>query len=84
MEPASLRLMPELASDRAELDGEDVLGALMSGSGPTLFALCASMDAAEVVAERLRARGHAALAVSTRGGCREHVPQGDWGRPTLP
>ncbi len=84
LESASLHLMPELASDKAELEGEDVLDVLMSGSGPTLFALCASMEAAEVVAERLRARDHAALAVRTWGGDREHVPQGDLGRPALP
>jgi 4-diphosphocytidyl-2-C-methyl-D-erythritol kinase len=84
LEPASLQLMPELASDRAGLDGEGVLGALMSGSGPTFFALCASTEAAEATAERLRARGRVALAVSTWGGGRGHVPQGERGRPTLP
>ncbi len=84
LESASLQLMPELASDRAELDGEDVLGTLMSGSGPTLFALCSSIAAAGAVAERLRARGHAAFAVSTWGGGRGHVPQGDRGRSALP
>ena len=81
LESASLRLMPELASDRAELEGEDVLGVLMSGSGPTLFALCASVAAAELAAERVRARG-------SRRARREHVGRGPGtplaGRPGAP
>ncbi len=84
LEAASLRLMPELASERAEFGGEAVLGVLMSGSGPTLFALCGSVAAAELAAARVRAHGHAALAVSTWGGGPGHLSQGDRGRPTLP
>lgn len=65
LEISSLHLVPELASDRADLDADGVLGVLMSGSGPTLFGLCSTMQAAEAVVSKLRARGHAALAVST-------------------
>jgi 4-diphosphocytidyl-2-C-methyl-D-erythritol kinase len=68
LEMASLHLLPELAIFRGELDGEDVIGSLMSGSGPTLFGLCASNAAAETVAARLRARGFGARAATSVEG----------------
>jgi 4-diphosphocytidyl-2-C-methyl-D-erythritol kinase len=67
LEKASVHLLPELAVSRAELDEEDVLGTLMSGSGPTLFALCASGARARAVAGRLRDHGLSARAVMTVG-----------------
>ncbi|MHB9150602.1 MAG: 4-(cytidine 5'-diphospho)-2-C-methyl-D-erythritol kinase [Thermoleophilia bacterium] len=85
LEISSLHLVPELAADRADLDGEGVLGVLMSGSGPTLFGLCATMHAAEAVVSKLRARGHAALAVCTgEGPPMEEALRGDTRRNALP
>ncbi|HZK49087.1 MAG TPA: hypothetical protein VFD74_05740, partial [Thermoleophilia bacterium] len=67
LEEASLQLRPGLASTRAALDAEEVSGTLMSGSGPTLFGLCASSAVAQAVAQRLCARGYDARAVVTGG-----------------
>ncbi|MFH0916223.1 MAG: hypothetical protein V1912_07235, partial [bacterium] len=39
------------------LTEEGARGALMSGSGPTLFGLCSTVSAAEELADRLVARG---------------------------
>lgn len=57
LEHAGFSLIPSLVSDREILIREGALGALMSGSGPTLFAVCASPEKAKEVAERLVVRG---------------------------
>ena len=66
LEAAALALRPEL---RATLDAgrqAGALAALVSGSGPTCAFLCADADAAETVAQELRAVGvcHEALVAS--------------------
>lgn len=61
LESASFDLMPDLARTKQVLLGEGVLGSLMSGSGPTLFAVCESWAGAERAAERMRREGHEAL-----------------------
>ncbi len=68
LERASFALMPDLARTKRALAGGGVFGSLMSGSGPTLFAVCDSWDAAERTAERTRREGHEAF--STWGGAR--------------
>jgi len=45
-----------VADLRATFLEQDVLGAMMSGSGPTVFALCASLDRARAVEQTARAR----------------------------
>ncbi len=60
LQRASFRLLPGLSEDRDALVEEGALGAVMSGSGPTLLGLCRSPQEAEEVAVRLRLRGYRA------------------------
>ncbi|MGI5939879.1 MAG: 4-(cytidine 5'-diphospho)-2-C-methyl-D-erythritol kinase [Thermoleophilia bacterium] len=68
LEVATFSLMPRLAEDRQAIIAAGALGALMSGSGPTLFGVCASEWEAELVCARLQARGYAAYPVDTLCG----------------
>jgi len=63
LEPAGFGLVPHLTRSKDALLGEGVLGSLMSGSGPTLFAVCESWAGAERTAERMRRKGHEASPV---------------------
>ncbi len=65
LEQASFALLPRLADDKEALVEAGALGALMSGSGPTLFGVCRTAAAARATARRLAARGYAARAAST-------------------
>lgn len=65
LEQASFSLLPHLVEDKRALVEAGALGALMSGSGPTLFGLCRSAEAAQTAAQRLAARGYTARAAST-------------------
>ncbi|MCX8033189.1 MAG: 4-(cytidine 5'-diphospho)-2-C-methyl-D-erythritol kinase [Thermoleophilia bacterium] len=61
LQEAAFRLIPSLATDREAIVEEGALGALMSGSGPTLFGVCESVAAAQDIADRLGERGLRAL-----------------------
>lgn len=52
LQPAALALRPELGSVLGSLRGAGALGALVTGSGPTCFALFESRAAAEAAAAR--------------------------------
>jgi 4-diphosphocytidyl-2-C-methyl-D-erythritol kinase len=52
LQPAALALRPELSPVLASLRGAGALGALVSGSGPTCFALFENRAAAEAAAAR--------------------------------
>ena len=52
LQPAALALRPELSGVLASLRGAGALGALVSGSGPTCFALFENRAAAEAAAAR--------------------------------
>jgi 4-diphosphocytidyl-2-C-methyl-D-erythritol kinase len=65
LEPASFALQPELAQVKQQVVDAGALGALMSGSGPTVFGICGSTTEAQAVCERLRAQGHDCLAVTS-------------------
>jgi 4-diphosphocytidyl-2-C-methyl-D-erythritol kinase len=52
LQPAALSLRPELSAVLASLRGSGALGALVSGSGPTCFALFENRTAAEAAAAR--------------------------------
>jgi len=52
LQPAALALRPELSAVLASLRGAGALGALVSGSGPTCFALFENGTAAEAAAAR--------------------------------
>ncbi len=61
-------LIPTLLTDREVLVREGATAALVSGSGPTLYGLCASAEKAEEVARRMVRRGFKThLATTSRG-----------------
>jgi 4-diphosphocytidyl-2-C-methyl-D-erythritol kinase len=57
LEPAAFYLRPELASIKQRLINEGSLGALLSGSGPTLFALAAHEADAKKIASQFDNEG---------------------------
>jgi 4-diphosphocytidyl-2-C-methyl-D-erythritol kinase len=68
LEKIAYSLIPTLLTDREVLVREGATAALVSGSGPTLFGLCASSEKAEEVARRMVQRGFKAyLATTPRG-----------------
>lgn len=67
LERACFTLIPSLVSDREILIREGAIGALMSGSGPTLFGVCASADKAKELAERMVVRGFNARVAEVTG-----------------
>lgn len=80
LEPAAFSLRPELAAAKEALLDAGALGAVLSGSGPTLLALCDGEDAAAAVADAVRhAHREVVVAHSPAGG-----PGADrvWPRPT--
>jgi 4-diphosphocytidyl-2-C-methyl-D-erythritol kinase len=67
LQPAAEALCPEVVDCRQLCETADVLGHLMSGSGTSYFALCATRSQAHTLAARWRqASGFAVWAVSTR------------------
>ncbi len=63
LEESAYRLMPTLMTDRELVTREGALAALVSGSGPTLYGVCASAEKAEELAERMVVRGFKARPV---------------------
>lgn len=57
LEETAYRLMPTLMTDRELVTREGALAALVSGSGPTLYGVCASAEKAEELVERMVERG---------------------------
>ena len=71
LEHASFTLIPSLATDREVLIREGAVAALMTGSGPTLFAVCESTERAQELQARMAVRGfraQVARVVSQRAG----------------
>jgi 4-diphosphocytidyl-2-C-methyl-D-erythritol kinase len=68
LEKSAYRLMPTLMTDRELVTREGALAALVSGSGPTLYGVCASPDKAQELAEKMVVRGFKALPVSVMRG----------------
>lgn len=62
--PATV-LSPEIATAKKALLDRGVLGALMSGSGSTVFGLVSSEDEGRKIASSLRAEGYSAWCVET-------------------
>ncbi|MDE0204910.1 MAG: hypothetical protein OXP66_02615, partial [Candidatus Tectomicrobia bacterium] len=56
-EPVMLARFPVLRSIKSALTQPGVYGVCMSGSGPTMYAICRSCDVAQEVAGRVRDRG---------------------------
>ncbi|QWW20607.1 4-(cytidine 5'-diphospho)-2-C-methyl-D-erythritol kinase [Schaalia sp. 19OD2882] len=67
LQDAALGLRPELATTLAAAREAGALGALVSGSGPTIAALAADRDAARDLAEALSQAPHVKRTVITRG-----------------
>jgi 4-diphosphocytidyl-2-C-methyl-D-erythritol kinase len=57
LEQASFTLIPSLVTDREVLTREGAIGALMTGSGPTLFGVCESAERADELEARMAVRG---------------------------
>jgi 4-diphosphocytidyl-2-C-methyl-D-erythritol kinase len=69
LEPAAFSLRPELAEAKTLLVDEGALGAVLSGSGPTLLALCESQQAARALARAVAGHFQAVeVACSPAGG----------------
>ncbi len=56
LEPAATHLLPRLAADRKALMDAGALGAIVSGSGPTIVGLAADADEAQRIAGRVSSR----------------------------
>ena len=67
LEEASFELFPALVEAKRVILREGALGALMSGSGPTVFGICRDRVAAEELCARLRREGLNALVASAGG-----------------
>jgi 4-diphosphocytidyl-2-C-methyl-D-erythritol kinase len=61
-------IAPAVAQMKAAVVAAGGLGAVMSGSGPTVFGLARSLDHARVIRDRVRRRGWSAWAVRTISG----------------
>jgi 4-diphosphocytidyl-2C-methyl-D-erythritol kinase len=57
LEETSCNLLPGLCDAKDTLLQEGALGALMSGSGPTIYGVCASREEAEVLCAKVSADG---------------------------
>ncbi len=72
LEQASFSLIPSLGVDREIVAREGALGAIMSGSGPTLVGVCESGEKAEELKDRMTIRGFSAqVATVLRGTVEE-------------
>jgi len=65
LEPAAFSLMPQVQAIKEQLLGSGALGALVSGSGPTVFGITEGPQEAEGIAEKLRGPGRSVLTVKT-------------------
>jgi 4-diphosphocytidyl-2-C-methyl-D-erythritol kinase len=74
LEPAAFALRPELADAKAQLIGTGALGAVVSGSGPTLLALCESEEAARSLAKLVAGRFRSVSVVRSPAGGPEAMP----------
>lgn len=68
LQPAAFHLLPRLREDREALLDAGALGATVSGSGPTLLALCADLAHAHRVAGEVQARFADALVATSPAG----------------
>jgi 4-diphosphocytidyl-2-C-methyl-D-erythritol kinase len=65
LEPAALALMPEIGEIKKQLLDAGALGALVSGSGPTVFALAETQEKAEHAAWKLEGEGWTVFVTKT-------------------
>lgn len=74
LEPAAFALRPELADAKAQLISAGALGAVLSGSGPTLLALCESEETARSLASSVAGRFRSVSVARSPVGGPEVVP----------
>ncbi len=74
LEQPAFRLRPELADGKAALLAAGALGAVLSGSGPTLLGLAASQSDAQRLAERVEHRFAATIVATSPAGGPETRP----------
>ncbi len=65
LEQVTINLHPEIRDIKEELVAAGAAGALMSGSGPTVFGLCKDYESAIEVASRVKAPGCRVIATRT-------------------
>ena len=75
LEPAVFKLRPELFEKKAALVEAGALGALVSGSGPTVFGVARSPEEAEAVAQRVRPHFDSTLVVGSQPACVERLDE---------
>jgi 4-diphosphocytidyl-2-C-methyl-D-erythritol kinase len=68
LEVACLHILPSLKGRRDALIHQGALGAIVSGSGPTVFGVFASAEEADGACAKLRAVGHEAHRAATLAG----------------
>jgi 4-diphosphocytidyl-2-C-methyl-D-erythritol kinase len=68
LEPVVEPILPEVGRMKAALLAAGALGAVMSGSGPTVFGLARSLDHARQIRSRVNRAGWSCWAVRTHGG----------------
>jgi len=68
LEEAGFGLLRALVANKEMLVTQGAVGALMSGSGPTLFGLCSSPEQAQAVGRRLEEAGRECRVAATHGG----------------
>ncbi|CAN5785697.1 4-(cytidine 5'-diphospho)-2-C-methyl-D-erythritol kinase [soil metagenome] len=73
LEPAACTLRPELAGKKKVMVAAGALGALVSGSGPTIFGLARNQDHAEAVAARVEEHFDRVLVVASQERCIEKL-----------
>lgn len=79
LEQAAFALRPELVDARAALVDAGALGAVISGSGPTLLALCADDQAAMALADRVRRDHPQAVVTRSPAGGPDLERRSAWG-----
>ena len=65
LEPAAIHLLPRISEIKNELTKNGCLGAMVSGSGPTVFGVAENAQAAQALTGRFNRPGWTALAVET-------------------
>jgi 4-diphosphocytidyl-2-C-methyl-D-erythritol kinase len=69
LEAAALSLRPTLAEDKEALTDAGALGACVSGSGPTIFALAPDRDEAAAIAAKVESRFDRVAVASSADRC---------------
>jgi 4-diphosphocytidyl-2-C-methyl-D-erythritol kinase len=73
LEPAIFKLRPELEDKKQELLQAGALGALVSGSGPTVYGVAGDRAHAEAIAASVKSEFDEALVLSTSKECIERI-----------